>query len=77
MAIGQNIFKEEANIFNTPLEIGLRILFVLNAIKPRGIDLNRLVIYDYFLLNSSFSTSEEKRTDRNSGESDSNNQRTR
>lgn len=47
-----NIFERDVIAFNTPLEIGLRALFILNAIFPKDIDLNRIVIYDYFLLNS-------------------------
>lgn len=48
-----NIFEtRNTNVFNSPLEIGFRILFILQGIFPREIDLNRLVIYDYFLLNS-------------------------
>lgn len=47
-----NIFERDVVAFNTPLEIGLRALFILNAIDPMAIDLNRMVIYDYFLLNS-------------------------
>lgn len=47
-----NIFERDVIAFNTPLEIGLRTLFILNAIQPMSIDLNRIVIYDYFLLNS-------------------------
>ncbi len=48
-----NIFEtRNINVFNSPLEIGLRTLFILNSISPTEIDLNRLVIYDYFLLNS-------------------------
>lgn len=49
-----NIFEtRNANVFNSPLEIGFRTLFILNGISPTEVDLNRLVIYDYFLLNSS------------------------
>jgi hypothetical protein len=49
----ENIFEtRNTNVFNSPLEIGFRILFILQGIYPREIDLNRLVIYDYFLLNS-------------------------
>lgn len=48
-----NIFEtRNTNVFNSPLEIGFRILFVLQGISPKEIDINRLVIYDYFLLNS-------------------------
>ncbi len=46
------ILDRETIAFNSPLEIGLRTLFVLSAIAPKSVDLNRLVIYDYFLLNS-------------------------
>ncbi len=49
----ENIFEtRNTNVFNSPLEIGFRILFILQGIFPKEIDLNRLVIYDYFLLNS-------------------------
>jgi len=49
----ENIFESRnANIFNSPLEIGFRTLFILNGISPMEVDFNRLVIYDYFLLNS-------------------------
>lgn len=53
MEILTNIFEiRNVNVFNSPLEIGFRTLYILNAIYPTEIDLNRLVIYDYFLLNS-------------------------
>jgi hypothetical protein len=49
-----NVFEtRNANVFNSPLEIGFRSLFILNSILPIEVDFNRLVIYDYFLLNSS------------------------
>lgn len=38
--------------FNGPVETGLRLLFVLDAIAPRSRDLQRLVYYDYLLLHS-------------------------
>lgn len=48
-----NIFEtRDTQVFNSPLEIGFRILFILKGISPKAIDINRLVIYDYFLLNS-------------------------
>ena len=50
---GINIFEtRNINVFNSPMEIGLRILYILQAVFPQQLDLNRLVIYDYFLLNS-------------------------
>ena len=38
--------------FNTPLECGLRLLFVLAATAPRAADLQRLISYDYLLVHS-------------------------
>ncbi|WP_370643771.1 ABC-three component system middle component 2 [Shinella sp. NM-101] len=38
--------------FNTPLECGLRILFMLDAQHDRPADLQRLVSYDYLLVHS-------------------------
>lgn len=38
--------------FNTPLECGLRALFLLNASKEKPSDLQRLVSYDYLLVHS-------------------------
>ena len=38
--------------FNTPLEIGLRSLFILDAIAPNVRDLQRLMYYDYLLIHS-------------------------
>jgi hypothetical protein len=41
-----------ARLFNTPLECGLRLLFVLDACKPQKLDLQRLITYDYLLVHS-------------------------
>lgn len=38
--------------FNTPLECGLRLLFVLAACRPSPCDLQRLISYDYLLVHS-------------------------
>jgi hypothetical protein len=40
------------HLFNTPIESGLRSLFVLEAVGPEECDLQRLVIYDYLLVHS-------------------------
>jgi hypothetical protein len=40
------------HLFNTPIESGLRALFVLEAVSPQECDLQRLVIYDYLLVHS-------------------------
>jgi hypothetical protein len=38
--------------FNTPIECGLRMLFVLEARRDRPSDLQRLISYDYLLVHS-------------------------
>ncbi|MFI7856727.1 ABC-three component system middle component 2 [Pseudomonas promysalinigenes] len=38
--------------FNSPLECGLRILFVLDAFAGKTADLQRLISYDYLLVHS-------------------------
>jgi hypothetical protein len=38
--------------FNTPMECGLRMLFVLDAADGAAADLQRLVAYDYLLVHS-------------------------
>ena len=38
--------------FNSPLECGLRSLVLLTAAHPKTCDLQRLVFYDYLLVNS-------------------------
>lgn len=42
----------QARPFNTPLECGLRMLFVLDADSGRPADLQRLVSYDYLVVHS-------------------------
>ena len=39
-------------LFNTPLECGLRVLFLLEACRPQQLDLQRLISYDYLLVHS-------------------------
>jgi hypothetical protein len=38
--------------FNSPLECGLRLLFVLDAARGQACDLQRLIAYDYLLVHS-------------------------
>lgn len=45
--------NRDTRIFNSPLEIGLRSLYILNELHPNGCDLQRLVYYDYILVHSS------------------------
>jgi hypothetical protein len=39
-------------LFNGPIEVGLRSLVVLLEAYPEGLDLQRLVIFDYLLIHS-------------------------
>lgn len=39
-------------IFNSPLEYGLRMLFILHAYEGRRADLQRLVSFDYLMVHS-------------------------
>lgn len=42
-----------SNIFNSPLEIGLRCLYILNQVPGEALDLQRLIYYDYLMIHSS------------------------
>ena len=42
--------KNENLIFNTISEIGLRIMFILDELKPEKVDLDRLNYFDYLML---------------------------
>lgn len=44
--------RRHATLFSTPLELGLRALIVLDAMRPIAADLQRLVAYDYLLVHS-------------------------
>lgn len=41
-----------SSLFNSPLEVGLRLIILLNEMSPRNCDLQRLLIYDYLLVHS-------------------------
>ena len=45
--------KRDLNVYNTPLEVGLRVIIILNELGYMPIDINRLIIYDYFVLHGS------------------------
>ena len=47
------IIEGDNKLLNSPLELGLRALFILNAVGPQGCDLDRMCIYDYLLTHSS------------------------
>ncbi|MBK8177014.1 MAG: hypothetical protein IPK66_17670 [Rhodospirillales bacterium] len=44
--------KPAGRPFNSPLEYGLRMLFLLHATAPKEADLQRLISYDYLLVHS-------------------------
>lgn len=46
------ISKRNVDVFNTPIEVGLRALIILNQLSARSMDLNELVIYDYMITHS-------------------------
>ena len=47
------IFLEQSiRLLNSPIEIGLRLLFALDEADGRSFDLQRLVSYDYLLVHS-------------------------
>lgn len=49
------IITEDRNskIFNTPIELSLRCLFILSKFKEGNISVDKLIYFDYFLIHSS------------------------
>jgi hypothetical protein len=39
-------------VFNSPFELGLRMIYLLQALTPRGADLQKLVLLDYAIVYS-------------------------
>lgn len=39
-------------VFNSPFELGLRMVYLLQALSPRGADLQKLVLLDYAIVYS-------------------------
>ena len=39
-------------LFNTPVECGLRLLIILDRVSPAACDVDRLLMYDYILVHS-------------------------
>lgn len=48
----KNVFEQNSVIFNSPLEFSLRCLCIIEKNENQGIDLDRLVYYDYLILNT-------------------------
>jgi ABC-3C biological conflict system middle component len=45
--------QRDIRLFNTPIEFGLRSLIILNNVKQKSSDLQRLIYYDYLILHTS------------------------
>ncbi|QOU31009.1 threonine transporter [Vibrio coralliilyticus] len=43
---------KKSNVFNSPIETGLRSLILLEAGYPKSFDIERIVFYDYLLVHS-------------------------
>lgn len=46
------IEQKNINIFNSPLEVGFRVLIILDAFYPRSLDLTYLTWFDHLVINS-------------------------
>ena len=47
-----NPFEHRGKVFNTPLEYALRALIIIENCTEKGIDIGRLVNYDYLVLHT-------------------------
>jgi ABC-3C biological conflict system middle component len=45
-------FDRETRLFNTPLEIGLRALFILGHFFPKALSIETIIYLDYFAIHS-------------------------
>jgi hypothetical protein len=45
--MGQMKSRKQPELFNTPFELGLRMVYLLFALRPGGADLQKLVLLDY------------------------------
>lgn len=50
--------RPPVRLFNSPLEVGFRLLFILSECRPDPCDLQRLISYDYLLVHSGDVSSE-------------------
>ncbi len=48
--MNNSILSRETYLFNTPLEVGLRCLVILNELEGKAIDLQRIIYLDYLLV---------------------------
>lgn len=50
--MGSIISRKNPELFNTPFELGLRMVYLLSALRPSGADLQKLVLLDYAIVYS-------------------------
>lgn len=50
--MGQMSHQGLTPLFNSPFELGLRMVYLLQALSPRGADLQKLVLLDYAVVYS-------------------------
>lgn len=51
--IKDNVFERSTKVFNSPIELALRSMLIIHEEGEGGIDLDRLIYYDYFITNTS------------------------
>ncbi|MEM5372718.1 ABC-three component system middle component 2 [Paraburkholderia azotifigens] len=47
-----SVNRKHPDLFNTPFELGLRMVYLLFALRPGGADLQKLVLLDYAIVYS-------------------------
>lgn len=47
-----SVSRKQQELFNTPFELGLRMVYLLSALRPSGADLQKLVLLDYVIVYS-------------------------
>lgn len=47
-----SVSRKQLELFNTPFELGLRMVYLLFALRPGGADLQKLVLLDYAIVYS-------------------------
>lgn len=45
-----SVSRIQPELFNTPFELGLRMVYLLSALRPGGADLQKLVLLDYAIV---------------------------
>ena len=50
--MGEALMASHAHVFNSPFELGLRMVYLLCSLHPNGADLQKLVLLDYAIVYS-------------------------